>query len=494
MIASASDDQTVKLWDTTGRELKTLKGHSAWVTSVNFSPNGKMIASASRDGTVKLWDTTGILLKTLKGHSSGVYSVSFSPDGKMIASASYDGTVKLWDTTGILLKTLKGHSSGVSGVSFSPDSKMIASASRDGTVKLWDTTGRELKTLKGHSSGVYSVSFSPDGKMIASASLDGTVKLWDTTGRELKTLKGHSDSVSSVSFSPDGKMIASASDDGTVILWNFNLANLLVLGCDWLKYYLPNHPEILEELQVCQTKPLLIAAASTLVEQGEKLATDGNVEGAVAKFKQAKAWNPQLEINPETKLQAIALVAKGTELARKGDIDGAVTNFKKAQQLAANINLNPDTKVLDTNPETVARKVAAQSLVQQAETFVQQGEIKKAVTAYTKAQEVDPSLEISANAWNSLCWQGSLQGYAKDVIFACEKAVAKAPQDSDNRDSRGLARALTADTKGAIEDFQAYVNSTNDAKFKSQRQSWIKALYAGQNPFTKEELKKLREQ
>ena len=263
-------------------------------------------------------------------------------------------------------------------------------------------------------------------------------EVYESKGRELKTLKGHSDMVYSVSFSPDGKMIASASDDGTVILWNFNLANLLVLGCDWLKYYLPNHPETLEELQVCQLKPLLIAAASTLVEQGEKLAIDDNVEGAVAKFKQAKAWNPQLEINPETKAQAI-------------------------------------------------------SLVKQAKDLVSQDEIKKAVSAYTKSQELDSSQEISADAWNSLCWQGSLQGYAKDVMFACEKAVAKAPEDSNIRDSRGLARALTGDTKGAIEDFQVYVNSTNDAKLKSQRQSWIKALYIGQNPFTKEELKRLRE-
>ena len=220
MIASASDDGTVKLWDTTGILLKTLKGHSSGVTSVSFSPDGKMIASASDDGTVKLWDTTGILLKTLKGHSSGVTSVSFSPDGKMIASASDNGTVKLWDTTGILLKTLKGHSSWVTSVSFSPDGKMIASASRDKTVKLWNTTGILLKTLQEHSSVVFSVSFSPDGKMIASASDDQTVKLWDTTGILLKTLKGHSSGVTSVSFSLDGKMIVSASRDGTMKLWD----------------------------------------------------------------------------------------------------------------------------------------------------------------------------------------------------------------------------------------------------------------------------------
>jgi WD40 repeat protein len=54
-------------------------------------------------------------------------------------------------------------------------------------------------------------------------------------GRELHTLKGHSGSVTSVSFSPNGKTIASASSDGTIILWNFDLEDLLVRGCDWLR-------------------------------------------------------------------------------------------------------------------------------------------------------------------------------------------------------------------------------------------------------------------
>ncbi|HAJ63948.1 MAG TPA: hypothetical protein DCP31_35825 [Cyanobacteria bacterium UBA8543] len=54
-------------------------------------------------------------------------------------------------------------------------------------------------------------------------------------GRELHTLKGHSGSVTSISFSPNGKTIASASSDGTIILWNFDLEDLLVRGCDWLR-------------------------------------------------------------------------------------------------------------------------------------------------------------------------------------------------------------------------------------------------------------------
>src|SRR6266536_6585852 len=145
--------------------LQTLEGHSDSVRSVVFSHDSKLLASASFDKTVKIWDvSTGSCQQTLEGHSSFVTSVVFSHDSKLLASASDDNTVKIWDaSTGSCQQTLEGHSSFVRSVVFSHDSKLLASASDDNTVKIWDaSTGSCQQTLEGHSSFVRSVVFSHD--------------------------------------------------------------------------------------------------------------------------------------------------------------------------------------------------------------------------------------------------------------------------------------------------------------------------------------------
>ena len=224
LLAWSSIDMMVRLWDVASRTLReSLAGHGNSVNSVSFSPDGKLLASGSGDKTIKLWDAaTGKLTQTLTAHGLPVASVAFGPDGKLLASGSGDKTIKLWDAaSGTLTQTLTGHSEFVHSVAFSPDGRFLASGSHDKTIKLWDVASGTLRqTLTGHSSIVDSVAFSPDGKLLASGSWDHTIKLWDVPSGTLRqTLTGHSDEVWSVAFSPDGRLLASGSADKTINLW-----------------------------------------------------------------------------------------------------------------------------------------------------------------------------------------------------------------------------------------------------------------------------------
>ena len=122
-----------------GRKIYTLQGHSNYVYSIAFSPDGKSILSGSHDKTIKLWDvTTRAQILTIQAHSSWVHSVTFTPDGKTLASGSDDNTIKLWDvTTGAQIRTIQAHSGSVRSVAFSPDGKILVSGSGDKTINIW---------------------------------------------------------------------------------------------------------------------------------------------------------------------------------------------------------------------------------------------------------------------------------------------------------------------------------------------------------------------
>ncbi|KAL2127437.1 hypothetical protein VTI74DRAFT_10741 [Chaetomium olivicolor] len=152
-LASASYDNTVKIWDpATGQCVSTLEGHRGMVNSVAWSHDAARLASASNDDTIKIWDpATGECVSTLKNRRGAVKSVAWSRDGARLASSGdYTYKIKIWDpATGQGVSTLNGHRGLVNSVAWSHDAAWLASASEDKKVKIWDlATGQCVSTIE----------------------------------------------------------------------------------------------------------------------------------------------------------------------------------------------------------------------------------------------------------------------------------------------------------------------------------------------------------
>ena len=173
----------MKLWEvSTGRCLRTLRGHNASVRSIFLASDARYALSGSDDRTLKLWEVaSGRCLRTFEGHGSVVASVFLSADNRHALSGSFDRTLKLWEvSSGRCLRTFAGHTYIVASVFLSADGSYALSGSFDKTLRLWEvSSGRCLRTFEGHGNAVTSVFLSADGRFGLSGSGDGTLKLWE---------------------------------------------------------------------------------------------------------------------------------------------------------------------------------------------------------------------------------------------------------------------------------------------------------------------------
>jgi WD40 repeat protein len=238
---------TVLLVDVaTAKVRAVLRGHTADVNAVAFTPDGRSVMTGGDDLAVKEWDAgTGRERRTLGVLAAAVRCLAVSADGRTLAAGTgvlfrapedkpVTGEVKLWDlATGQEKAGPPGHADSVHSLAFTPDSQLLVSGGADGTVRLWDVAGgRERDVLPDRRGKVNAVAVSPDGKTLAVGRVlrdkdpfavgrpsCGEVKLWDVaTLRERDRFRSVPGTAASVAFSPDGKVLAVG--DKVIRLWD----------------------------------------------------------------------------------------------------------------------------------------------------------------------------------------------------------------------------------------------------------------------------------
>jgi cytochrome c len=219
--ATAGADGRIAIWSVGKAEPDAvLEGHTAPIVSLAASPDGATLASASWDQTVRLWPLRGGAPRVLEGHTQNVNGLAFAPDGRTLVSVGYDQSLRIWPLSGAAPPTVVTMPSPLNAVSVGADGEIVAGGA-DGKLYFLTSTGRIAGEVAAGPRPVISIAVSPDGALVAAANVGGSVAVVDRKTRTLaRTLVGPGLPVWSVAFLPDNRTLLTGGADNLVRRWN----------------------------------------------------------------------------------------------------------------------------------------------------------------------------------------------------------------------------------------------------------------------------------
>ena len=230
VVATACDDQKVRLWHVPSEQVLFEFAHSGAIHALAFSHDGTFLVTASADHSARLWDTTTGKQLAHFPHTGAVYAVAVSPDDTLIATADESGKGILWQREPAgkgrrryhAAQLTISHAKAMRAVAFSPDGQLFATASDDATVAVWNIQHQQEVARLPHNGAVKVLQFHPNGTMLATADDDQIARLWQIPNGKLLSLLPHKGSVHAVAFHPHKPYVATASTQDGIHIWHMD--------------------------------------------------------------------------------------------------------------------------------------------------------------------------------------------------------------------------------------------------------------------------------
>lgn len=295
LIASGSDDGTLRIWDRVSGETTSIHDYDPTDQLLGFSPDGLTFLMISNHRLIRLLNSkVSSDMLTIDDHKDSVKAAVFSPDSQKLASVDYTGTIRfldrlsgnclvaegasaivkkcllffsdgvrlisgmigdvekghiigIWNTSNATCDSLlEGHRAAVRDIVLSEDESKVASASYDKSIRVWNVhTATCIAIYDGHAESIVSLIYSADETLLISADLNGTFKVWDTSiETQSPEIESHKSAILEVMFSPDKKKVVTTSGDRTVRLWDAATGKCLSMGTDhrifaWVPLMIP---------------------------------------------------------------------------------------------------------------------------------------------------------------------------------------------------------------------------------------------------------------